>query len=122
MSVLGVLKQLPDSAVGPDCIPSIFYKRLANALVQPLSVIFNQSLMQGRIPASCKVAKIIPLYKGKGSKDISGSYRPISLTNVASNIMERLVVNSLTLQLESQEYFTSCQHRFRAGRSTVTNV
>ena len=104
----------------PDCISSIFYERLANVLAQPLSVIFNQSLMQGCIPASWKVAKIIPVYKGKGVKNISGSYRPISLTNVASKIME-LVVNSLTLHLESQGYFTSCQHGFCTGKSTVTN-
>ena len=41
VSVLGVLKLLPDSAVGPDCIPSILYKHLANLLAQPLSVISN---------------------------------------------------------------------------------
>ena len=78
--------------------------------------------MQGRISASWKAAKIIPLYMGKGGKVISGSYRPISLINVASKIMERLVVNSLTLHLESQGYFTSCQHGFRAGRSTTSNM
>ena len=58
----------------------------------------------------------------KGGKDVSGSYRPISLTNVASKIMEQLVVNNLTLYLESQGYFISCQHGFCAGRSTVTNM
>ena len=70
VSVLGVLKLLPDSAAEPDCIPSIFYNRLANALAPPLSVISNQPLMQSRIPASWKVAKIIPLYKERGGKDV----------------------------------------------------
>ena len=36
--------------------------------------------------------------------------------------MEQLVVNSLTLYLESQWYFTSCQHGFRLCWSTVTNM
>ena len=74
VSVLGELKLLPDSAAGPDCTSFILYKRLANVLTQPLSVIYNQSLTQDRIPASWKVAKIISLYKGKGGKDVSGSY------------------------------------------------
>ena len=47
----------------------------------------------------------------------------ISLTNVASKIIEQLVINySLTLHLESQGYFTPCQHGFHASRSTVTNM
>ena len=64
----------------------------------------------------------ISLQKEKGGKDIFISYCPISLTNVASKIMEQLVINSFTLHLESQGYFKSCQHGFRTGRSAVTNM
>ena len=121
-SVLEVLMLLPESAAGPDGIPSLFYKRLAGALAKPLCTIFNQSLMQGCVPEAWKLAKVIPLYKGKGSKDAPSSYRPISLINVACKIMERIVVNSLNTYLESKDLLTACQHGFRHGRSTVTNV
>ena len=57
VSVLGVLKLLPDSAAEPDCIPFIFNKHLVNVLAQPLSVIFNESLMQGRIHGIMEVCQ-----------------------------------------------------------------
>jgi retron-type reverse transcriptase len=36
--------------------------------------------------------------------------------------MERIIVTSLTEFLESKNLITSCQHGFRRGRSTVTNL
>ena len=96
-SVHSVLKLLPYTAAGPDGISAMFYKGAANSLARPLSIIFNRSLLQGCVPKDWKLAKIISLYKGKGSRDASSSYRPISLTNVACKVMERLIVVELTL-------------------------
>ena len=121
-SVHSVLKLLPDTTAGPDGIPAMFYKGAANSLARPLSIIFNRSLLQGCVPKDWKLAKVIPLYKGKGIRDASSSYRPISLTNVACKVMERLIVVELTHYLESKNLLAHCQHGFRRGRSTVTNL
>ena len=121
-SVHSGLKLLPDTAAGPDGIPAMFYKGAANSLARPLSIIFNRSLLQGCVPKDWKLAKVIPLYKGKDCRDASSSYRPISLTNVTCKVMETLIVVELTHYLESKNLLAHCQHGFRRGRSTVTNL
>ena len=75
-----MLRDLPSSAAGPNGIPAALCKRLASVLVRPLHSIFSQSLMQGVLPSAWKIAKVIPLYKGKGDKSIPSSYRLNSLT------------------------------------------
>jgi hypothetical protein len=35
---------------GPDGIPALFYKHAASSLARPLCIIFNRSLLQGRVP------------------------------------------------------------------------
>ena len=60
------LLQQPNSSLGPDDIPGIFYWKLANVLVLPLSIIYQQSLYQCFLLDRWKLANIMPLYKGKG--------------------------------------------------------
>ena len=69
-----------------------------------------------------KVAKIIPLYKGKGNKQDPNSYRPISITSVICKTLERIICEQLSLFSESSSLLTDAQHGFRKNRSTVTNL
>ena len=66
-------------SVGPDGIPSIVYKELANCLAEPLAMIFCLIMQFGSLPDIWKSAIVIPLYK-KGSASNAKNYRPISLT------------------------------------------
>ncbi len=117
-----ILSQLQDSAAGPDGLPAVFYKRLAYWLAVPLSIIYQQSLHQQRIPDEWRMAKVIPLYKGKGDRTDSASYRPISLTAIACKVLERLVVDQLRLFLTDNTLLCSQQHGFLPKRSTTTNL
>ena len=85
-----MLLQQPDSAAGPDGIPGVFYRKLANVLALPLSIVYQQSIHQGSIPDNWRLANVTPIYKGKGLKNVASSYRPISLTNVASKVLSAL--------------------------------
>ena len=79
--------------------------------------------MQGKLPKSWKIAKVIALYKGKGDVAAASLYRPISLTCVASKILEQIIVRSLDTYLETKAMvIDGCQHGFRHGKSTVTNL
>ena len=40
-TVLGVPKQLPKTAPGPDGIPAVFYRALAVPLLKPLMIMFQ---------------------------------------------------------------------------------
>ena len=68
------------------------------------------------------MAKVYPLYKGKGKRSSASSYRPISLTSVASKILERLFVKGLSSYMDDNNLLNSEQHGFRCGQSTVTNL
>ena len=72
------------SSSGPDGISNILLKKLSEELCKPLSILFQISLNQKVISDECRMADVIPIYKGKGSKYDVGSYRPISLTSTIS--------------------------------------
>ena len=101
VAVCFALAQLRDSAAGPDGLPALFYRRLAYVIAVSLSIVYQQSLSQGRIPDAWRQAKVIALYKGKGDKMDPSSYRPISLTAVACNVLELVVVDQMRHYLES---------------------
>ena len=88
----------------------------------PLSIVYQQSLYQGRIPDAWRQAKVIALYKGKGDKMDPSSYQPISLTAVAYKVLERVVVDKMRHYLESSSLLCNEQYGFIPNRSTVTNL
>jgi len=47
------------------------------------------------VPRSWLTATIVPVFKKGNGAEVS-NYRPISLTNVGSKIMERVIVKQLT--------------------------
>ena len=65
---------------------------------------------------------ILALYKGKGHKVDLSSYRAISLTAVASKVLERIVVQQLRDFLISNNLICKEQHGFMPNRSATTNL
>ena len=61
---------------------------------QLLTIIYNRSIFEGVFPDDMKVAKVIPLHKGKSPLTVS-NYRPISLLLIFSKIFERLIFDRL---------------------------
>jgi len=54
----------------------------------------------------------------KGKKSDPANYRPISLTFVASKILEHIVHSFIMKHLNDHNILTDCQHGFRAKRSS----
>ena len=104
---------------GVDGIPPIFIKNCKFILSRPLWLIFNRSLIDGHFPSAWKVSNITPVHKAGAKSDIS-NYRPISMLNIMSKLLEAIVtrkISSLVRNALSDE-----QHGFLSGRSTVTNL
>jgi hypothetical protein len=53
-------------------------KHLNNELKTPISELINKSINSGMFLDIYKLAEVIPIYKGKNTKEIN-TYRPISL-------------------------------------------
>ena len=65
-----------------------------------------------------KIAKVIPLYKGKGSSEDYNNFRPISLLPVLSKAFERILKNQISQHFEANNLFTISQFGFRQNKST----
>ena len=111
-----------NAAAGPDGIPTFLVKQLKDELIEPLTVLFQASIDQSRIPDEWRLAVVTPIYKNKGKKSDPCNYRPVSLTNVIGKVMERVVKEQLTTYLEKNELISDAQHGFRHGRSPQTNL
>ena len=64
-------------SAGHDGISLKFLKIVASAIINPLTLIINQSLATGIFPDSLKIAKVIPLYKQGKSEGFESCDRPI---------------------------------------------
>ncbi len=84
-------------------------------------IIFNKSLQLGEVPDIWRQANVTPIYK-KGSKSVALNYRPVSLTSVVCKIMERILKDRLTKEINEKSWFTNAQHGFRSKRSTTSNL
>jgi hypothetical protein len=105
---------------GTDDIPNFLIGISYEFISSPLLFLINESFQIGIFPEPLKVAKVIPVYKNKGSTRDINSYRPISVLNVFGKIFEKLYYKRLITYLERNQMISSFQHGFRQRRSTST--
>ena len=121
----GVLAQLlrlnPYKATGPDDLSPRVLKELAHSICAPLTVLYQKSLDTATVPSDWKKARVSPIYK-KGDKYLPSNYRPISLTCIASKLLEHIVTSNLNNFLETSGTLTPCQHGFRSCRSCESQL
>ena len=123
ISEQGVLKQLsslnPNKGSGPDQIPPWFLQTFATYIASILTDIFQDSIDSGTVPRRWKEANVCAVFK-KRKKSDPENYRPISLTCVASQMLEHIVHSFIMKHLNHHILLTDChgQHGFRAKRST----
>jgi len=107
---------------GADGLPPMFFKNCAKSLSVPLSLIFSKSYSTGSIPSIWRSAFVTPIYKGSGSAHSPDNYRPISLTCIASKIMELIIRDNIISFLLSNGLLSSAQHGFLPGKSTTSQL
>ena len=118
ISTPGIKKVLdnlkPHKASGPDSIPPIVLKELSNEIAPILQIIFQISLTTGQVLDDWKEAYVAPILK-KGDKHKPSNYRPVSLTCIASKIMEHII--NLMKHIEIQNVLFPLQHCFSQNHS-----
>ena len=102
---------------GPDQFPSILFKENADHLIQPITHLVNMSLMQGVVPSKLKQANVTPVPKG-GAMNDANNFRPISVLNVISKILERIVYKRLLSYLQTNSILSTFQFGFRKNHSS----
>ena len=117
--VLKLLKQQkPGKAAGPDGVQTRILKEAAEELAPALTLLFNSSYNQGKVPDDWRHALVSPVYKaGKNDRSKPVNYRPISLTCHCCKIMEHIICSNMMKHLDSNNILTDKQHGFRKKRS-----
>ena len=77
-----------------DNISTRILKICDSAILEPLSIMFNNCINQCIFPDIWKRSNICPIQK-KSDKQIINNYRPVSLLPICRKIFERLIFNSL---------------------------
>ena len=116
------IKQLRNSAPGPDNVHNRCLKNHTESLAQHLTVLFNVILEAGHIPDIWKKAHIILLLKPKKDKRLPSSYRPISLLSCLGKLLEKIIKQRLTLEIERRGILPEHQAGFRSKKSTLYNI
>ena len=109
----------PKKAIGLDNVSSRFLRDAAEGIIEPISHIVNLSIMTENVPVSFKHARVVPLFK-KGSTIDPGNYRPVSVLNVLSKILERAVCSQMNEYLDRRKILFENQSGFRGRYSTDT--
>ena len=119
--VLMVIKKLKCSVSRtPEKIPAIFIKRIGMNLLKPLTILYNQSLAEGKIPSEWEESIVVPIHK-KGLRSSSSNYRPVSQTSVFCRLLEAILHHYMYNHLQTNNMISTAQHGFMKQRSTMTN-
>lgn len=81
----------------------------------------NDILSTGNFPEELKVAKITPIFK-KGSRSEFGNYRPISVLNTFSKIVEKIIKSRLIGFVEKNFKFNKYQYGFQTKSNTLSTT
>ncbi len=106
---------------GPDNLYPRVLQEIRAEIAYPLKLIFENSLRNNKLPTDWKSANVTPIYK-KGDKKSVENYRPISLTCVASKILEAIIRDQILNHFIYNNYFTNRQYGFIKGRSTIIQL
>ena len=121
--VLKLLEDInPTKAVGIDNIGGKFLKDGAVILADPITKLCNLSIKVSKFPQQCKIAKLKPLYKNKGSKVETKNYRPISLLPLVSKLFEKVIHTQTQIFLDENHILYKFQSGFRQKHSTDTSL
>ena len=116
-----IISSLKNSkASGIDDLDTYILKLIKKEAVPAICHILNLSIQTNRFPTRWKVAKVVPLYKGKGSKFESKNYRPVAILPVLSKVLERVVFIQLVRYMDQNRFFNPSHHGYRSFHSTTT--
>ena len=119
--IIELVSDLSDASGGPDTIPTKIMKQVIHTIITPLTHICNISLTTGIFPQHLKLSKITPLHK-QGNKQLYENYRPISILNCFSKILEKLMFNRLNKFFNDNDILIPNQHGFTKSKSTTSAI
>ena len=92
-----IIRTLKNSkSSGIDNLDTYIIKLTREHIVPSICHIVNLSILSKKFPTKWKIAKVIPLYKGKGSKFDPKNFRPVAILPILSKVLERILAIAQT--------------------------
>ena len=107
-------------ASGVDGITAEMLKFGGEAVIDWMHMICNLAWKQGVVPDDWVKAIMVPVYKGKGSKEECCNYRGISLVSIAGKVYGKIIIERVMEITESR--ISEEQGGFRRGRGCVDQI
>ena len=83
-----------------------------------LTHLFNLTILNCQLPDDSKIARVSPIYKGKGTIDDPGNYRPISVVSIITKLLESAIKTQLMNYLITHDIISNSQFAYMKHRST----
>ncbi len=96
-------------------------RALAPFIAEPLTELFNLSLLTTEVPEDWRSAIICPFFK-KGDPEVTGNYRRVSLTSIVCKMMESAIKEAIMSHLLRTAVLADTQHGFTPRSSCLTNL
>ena len=106
----------PGKSPGPDGWHPVFLKNVADLISQPLSILFQKSLIKSIVPAQWLKACITAIHK-KGAKNLFENYRPVSITSIVCKNKDKVVGH-----MENNQFIFKQQLGFVTLKNCMTNL
>ena len=115
MNIINKLKN--KKSFGVDGISNVLLKSIANEIINPLTLIINQSLETGISPDAFKTSTVTPLYKKSDQTNLN-NYKPISILPTISKVFGRVIHIQLYDYFCKNNLLCEQQYGFRSKHST----
>ena len=107
-----------NKGVGPNSTPSVLLHTIKHTIAEPLADLINLSFETGIYIDKLKIAKVMAVFKDKGSDLERNNFRPISLLSNINKIFEKLMHERVYSFLEIYNCIFELQFGFRLRHST----
>ncbi len=114
------IKRAKPTSPGKDQVCYVMLKHLREGSLLKLLEVFKV-WKEGKLPVAWKEAVVIPIRK-PGKDPSNPTRQPIALTSNLCKIMERMITERLSYEMEKRGLLASCQSGFRKGRNTMDSV
>ena len=116
--ILNQVTSLKNKAVGHDNFQPFFIKITRFVIVPYLNLFLDFVFTESIFPSTCKVARVVLVYK-MGAKDDMNNYRPISILTCFSKSIEKILYARLYKFLKKHNVVCKNQYGFQSNVSTV---
>ena len=120
--ILSMIRSMnPYKSHGFDNLSIRMLQLCGDAIIEPLSIIFQNVIDTGIYPEGWKYANITPIHKKNNKQEVK-NYRPISLLPVCAKLFEKIVFQNIYNHMISNNLLTKHQSGFRPGDSTTNQL